>query len=170
MLLDSLNVFDPKGTALTLATGTSFSSQVIDLGGPAIGGAQGRDLGPSANVFLTCALNGVTSGGAATLQIKLQGAPDNGSGAPGTYTDYLLSPVYTLAELQAVTGEQYAFPVVIPPRPPGVAMPRFLQLAYVLAGAALTAGTVFAFLSVGRDDQTAYMSGFTPPPTSGAGT
>ena len=183
MLLGINSDFEPAsstGTYNSLATvvAAGVSSQVIDLGGPAITGnggttQNGRDLGPGANAngpWLVVALNNVTvSATNTTLQFKLQGAPDNGSGAPGTYTDYLLSPAYTAAELAAVTGEQFFFPIILPPRPPGVLPPRYLQLAYVSANGSVTAGTIYAGLSTGRSDWYAENANFTPPPTSGAG-
>ena len=179
MLLGINSDFEPAsstGTYNSLATvsAAGTSSQALDLGGPAIFGTgpNGRDLGPGTNgngPFLVVALNNVTTSATnTTLQFKLQGAPDN-SGVPGTWTDYLLSPAYTVAELQAMTGEQFFFPITLPPRPPGVAPPRFYQLAYVSANGSITAGTIYAGLANGRTDWTAGNENFTPPPTSGAG-
>ena len=72
-------------------TGTQAASNIVDLGGPALpGSASGggaRDLGVGddpalkLSALVTTAITGGTS-----LQLQLQGAPDNGSGAPGSYT------------------------------------------------------------------------------------
>jgi hypothetical protein len=171
MILDMYSTLEPKGTTLVGLTGAQASAQAIDLAGPVIGGSQGRDMGAAGmGLPLTVALNGITaSGTATTLQLDFQGAPDNGSGAPGTWTTYVSTGPMTVAEIEALTGEAYAFGINVPARPPGVPLPRFYQLLKTVAGGTLTAGTIFAGLTTGRDDQVAYMSGFVPPPTSGAG-
>jgi len=175
MFIDSTTIFEQKGTSLATVVSNGTSSYVVDLGGPAIGGSQGRDLGvgPDSNgPFLTLTINNLaTTGTNVTLQFALQGAPDNGSGAPGTYRTMLMSPVYTAAQLEQVGLADYVFPIVLPPVAPGQAPPRFLQLTYTLGGTSpvITAGTIFAGLTIGRDDQVFYQSGFTPPPASGAG-
>lgn len=178
MFLDNGTTFIPKGTSLAGLTGAGVNSeQFVDLGGPAIGGGA-RDIGVGTNgngLFLTVALNGVTASDTlTTLQFDLQGAVDNGSGAPGTWNTYASSGPLNVAELTATTGEQYAFGITMPTRPPGLPLPRFLQLKRTCSNSGtatgtITAGTLYAGLTIGRDDQVAYVSGFTPPPTQGAG-
>ena len=175
MMLDSTLTFEPKGTSLATVSAAGTSTNAIDLGVTnGIGGSNGRDIGlgtDSHGIRTFVALSGTISTSATntTLQFKLQGAPDNGSGAPGTFVDFGVSPAYTVTELQAKYGEAFFFAGTVPPRPPGVAPPRFLQLAYVPANGSITAGTITAGLSIGNDESTAYPANFTVPPTSGAG-
>ena len=169
MILDALLQFD---TAANLAqvVGTYNSSNVIDLGligiplSAAGGGARDMGIGDDpALKFFAAITAGFTSGGAGTLQIKVQGAPDNGAGAPGTYYDMLLTPVYALATLTVgQTLMDFDFPGV----PPGQAVPRFIRLAYIIAGATMTAGTVVSYIVLDRIDQiqgtTGVLSGYPP--------
>ena len=100
MILDNLLTFTGTSNGATggitagaqtdlPTTGTQAASNILDLGGPALpGSANGggaRDLGIGDNpalklsALVTTAITGGTS-----LQLQLQGAPDNGSGAPGS--------------------------------------------------------------------------------------
>jgi len=92
-----------------------------------------------------------TSGGAATLAVQLQGATDNGSGAPAAFSTWWVSPTYALATIAVVGARLMDMDM---PRPPaGIAVPRFLQLTYVIAGATTTAGNVSSYLVLDRHDQ-----------------
>ena len=134
MILDGLLQFSgPTGDAPT-ATGTS--ANIIDLhmaGIPVLATGQGaRDMGigdkPALKLLVqvTALFTGLTS-----LQVSLQGAPDNGAGLPGTFVPWWLSPVYAAATL-AAGARLYDMDM---PRPPaGVAVPRFLQLGYTIVG------------------------------------
>jgi hypothetical protein len=174
MLIDSQTVFYPKGTSLVGLTGAANASpNIVSLeAAGAIGGTNGRDVGNGKPLYLACTLNGVAAGAGTTLQIDIQGAPDNGSGAPGTFVTYATSGPMTLAEVQSTAGQQFAFPIALPLRPMGQPAPSFLQLNLEVAsgGGTLTAGTIFAGLVLDRDDTYYAPSGFTPPPTVGAGT
>src|SRR5215813_4954309 len=69
-------------------TGTQNSSNILDLhmsGIPVLANLQGaRDLGVGDNPALKMLVQVVTAiTGGTSLQVVLQGAPDNGSGAPG---------------------------------------------------------------------------------------
>ena len=72
-------------------TGTQTSSNIIDLhmlGIPVLAANQGaRDMGIGDDPALKLAIQ-VTSAftGGTSLQVNLQGAPDNGTGIPGTFT------------------------------------------------------------------------------------
>ena len=122
-------------------TGTQVSSQQIDVGvgtsaAPALpsdaAGGGYRDLGigddPAMKLLLevTTAFTGGTS-----LQINLQAAPDNGSGAPGAFTTWWGTPVYT--EAQLVVGARL-WDIDWPRPPAAVAQGRFFQLQYVSVG------------------------------------
>ena len=164
MILDNLLMFtntanggsDP-GDLLT-ATGTVPSTNNIDLhilrGVPVLAAGQGaRDWGigddPALKLLVQVSTT-FTSGGGGTLAVALAGAPDNGSGLPAAFTVWYTSPVYALATL--TTGARLLDMDV--PRPPdGVPVPRFLQLQFVVGGAAMTGGAVKAGIVIDRYDQ-----------------
>jgi hypothetical protein len=158
MILDAFLAFD---TAANLAqvTGTYTSANVLDLHAtgalPVLSNLQGaRDMGigdKPALKMLVQVVTAFTSGGAATLAISLQGAPDNGSAAPGSYTTWWTSPAYALATI-AVAGARL-FDMDMPRPPAGVGIPRFLRMSYAIAGATTTAGTLGAYIVLDRMDQ-----------------
>ena len=169
MILDALLQFD---SAINLAqpAGTYNSTNVLDLhlsGLPVLASGQGaRDIGigdDPAMKLMVLVTTAFTSGGAATLQVNFQGAPDNGSGAPGTYSTYMSTPVYALAALIAgarLMDDDW-------PRPPaGVVFPRFVRLTYVVGTTSFTAGMVESFAVGDRFDQpeitNAVLSGYPP--------
>ncbi len=125
------------GTDTPTASGTSTSSGIIDLhmaGIPVLANLQGaRDIGigddPAIKLMVQCATAAV---GGTSMAVNLQGATDNGSGAPATFVTFFGSPVYTTAQL--VLGAQL-LPFDMPRPPQGVAIPRFLTLQYVEVGA-----------------------------------
>jgi hypothetical protein len=158
MILDNLLSF---GITQNLAqvTGTYTSLNSLDLhvaatGLPVLANLQGaRDLGigdDPALKLLVQVTTTFTSGGAGTLQVKFQGATDNGSGAANAFSDWWVSPAYALATL--VQGARL-MDMDMPRPPAGIAVPRFLQLSYVIGGATMTAGQVSAFLVLDRMDQ-----------------
>lgn len=136
-------------------TGTQDASNIIDLGvvdgiPSAANGGGARDIGtgddPSLKLsaIVTDAFVDGTS-----LQLELQGAPDDGSGAPGAYTVMWTSPAVVEANL--ITGVQLANIDV--PRPvAGQPLPRFLKLTYISVGTH-TAGDIEAQIVIDRDDQ-----------------
>ena len=135
-------------------TGTQTASNIIDLGlvglPTSAGGAGARDIGigdkPSLKLdaIATTAFAGGTS-----LQIELDGAPDNGSGAPGTYTQMWLSEVFLEAAL--IQGCQLAN-VDVPRVLFEQVLPRFLRLQYITSGTH-TAGAIEAGILIDREDQ-----------------
>jgi hypothetical protein len=148
-------------------TGTQTSSNILDLGISGLptsaSGGGARDIGigddPAMKllVLVVVALTGGTS-----LQVNLQGAPDNGSGAPGSFTTMLSSPV--VAEASLIAGARLMEDDM--PRPvPGQALPRFLQLQYVSVGTH-GAGQIRAHLVLDRHDlpeqSNAVLGGYTP--------
>ena len=161
MILDALLQFD-NAASLAIAAGTQASTNVIDFGlgtstNPAIpsnangGGARDMGIGDDPALKLLVQVSTTfTSGGAGTLSVAIQGAPDNGSGAPGSYTTWWTSPVYALATL--VAGARL-LNMDFPRPPAGVAVPRFVRLLYTVGTATMTAGAVSAYLVFDRDDQ-----------------
>lgn len=155
MILDAQNLFSSADN-LAQVVGTYNSTNIIDLhmaGIPVLANGQGaRDIGAAGTKLKLFAVitTAFTSGGAATLQVNLQGATDNGSGAPAAYSTWWSSPVYALATLNAGS---WLFNMDMPRPPDGIAIPRFLRLTYVIAGATTTAGNVTAGLVIDRPDQ-----------------
>lgn len=154
MILDSLLRFTgASGQAVT--TGAAASTDVVDLhmsGIPALANLQGaRDLGIGTRLKLTTRVTTTftTAGGAGTLTVAFQGAPDNGSGVPGSYTTWWVSPAYALATL--VQGARL-FEIDFPRPPAGVGVPRFVRFLFTNATADFTAGIVQSFIVLDRDD------------------
>lgn len=172
MILDALTAFSTPAAPdnLALGTGTYNSNNVIDLGLVGLpasasgGGARDVGIGDAPSLKLMCeVVTSFTSGGAGTLQLTLQGAPDNGTGAPGAYYTMLQSQAISLANL--VQGARL-FDVDVPRPPPGQALPRFLRLQYIIGGAAMTAGQCVSCIVLDRIDQpvgiTNALSGYPP--------
>jgi Bbp16-like protein len=135
-------------------TGTQNSSNIIDLhmsGIPVLANLQGaRDIGVGDDPALKLLIQVITAiTGGTSLQVVLQGAPDNGSGAPGSYANWWASPVY--AEATLVAGARL-YDMDMPRPPAGIGVPRFLRLGYVSAGTH-TAGSLGAWIVLDRMDQ-----------------
>lgn len=165
MILDSLLVWDSARAASGFTVSTQDSTNIIDLAAtgqiPVLAAGQGaRDLGVGDNPALKINVQvatALTSGGASTLQVAIQGAPDNGSGAPGAWTIYAQSSVYALATL-AVVGANL-LPIDLPRPPAGAPLPRFLKLTYTVGTAVFTGGTIYAELVLDRQDWITYPAG-----------
>src|SRR5712671_2475115 len=150
MILDGFLQFS-SAQSIAAVVSTINSTNIIDLGVGLAGNPQipsfaagggARDIGigddPAMKLLVQISTT-VTYGGAATLQVKLQGAIDNGSGAPAAFSDWWLSPAYALATL--IAGARL-YDMDMPRPPDGIAIPRYLQMAYVIAGATTTAGNI----------------------------
>lgn len=166
MILDGLLLFTGTSNGATggitsgtytdsPTTGTQILSNIVDLGvnsgvPSSANGGGARDMGigddPSLklSVIATIALTGGTS-----IQLELDGAPDNGSGAPGTYTPMWNSEVILEAALTA--GAQLAN-IDVPRTVPGQPLPRFLRMRTISAGTH-SAGAIQANIVIDRDDQ-----------------
>ena len=158
-----------SGQAITT---TAASTNVIDLAGLGsgttvtniIGNASvfGEDIGIGSGVYRPKILVtvGTAFAGGTSLNVQLQGAPDNGSGSPGTYVTYDESGAVVTASL---TANQVIFRVdVAAIQPANGPLPRFLRLNYTVVGT-YTAGTIaFAGIVLDRQDWSAgmYPSGF----------
>lgn len=157
MILDSLLMFStPAAPQALTAQGDVASTNIIDLLNP-------RDMGIGDNPALKLAIyitTAFTSAGAGTLQVKFQGAPDNGSGAPGTYVTYTESRAYALADL-AIGAK--LLPIDVPHRDPTlvVTFPRFYRLLYTIAIADFTGGAIVAGIVLDRQDSAQYPAGLT---------
>lgn len=117
-------------------TGTQAASNIIDLGLAGLptsangGGARDIGIGDNRAMKLSAIAVGTFAGGT-SLQLQLQGAPDNGSGAPGAFTTMWTGPAVLLANL--VNGAQLAN-VDVPRVIPGQPLPRYLQLNFISTG------------------------------------
>lgn len=172
MILDGLLTFTGTSNGATAGitsgantdaptTGTQNASNILDLGvdsgipSPANGGGA-RDLGIGDNPSLKLLVN-VTDAfvDGTSLQLILAGAPDDGSGAPGSYTTMWTGPAVLEADL--IAGCQLAN-VDVPRTIPGQPLPRFLRLSFVTVGTH-TAGDVYAGIVLDRFDQVGSQSG-----------
>lgn len=157
MILDAYLQFD-NAVSLAIAAGTQASTNVIDLGitsgiPSSANGGGARDIGigdDPAMKLLVQVITTFTSGGAATLSVTIQGAVDNGAGAPAGFSSWWASPAYALAALNA--GSRL-LDMDMPRPPDGIAIPRYLRLLYTVGAATVTAGTVSSFIVLDRDDQ-----------------
>lgn len=177
MILDNLVAFESTA-GITVTTGTVTSTNIVDLGvgfqnpanlqGLAIpgvaagGGARDIGVGDDPALKLMVDVTAAPSGGT-SLQIVLQGAPDNGSGQPGSFTTYATGFAVPTAN---ITAGSRLFDIDIPRPPPGVAMPRYLQLQYVVVGTFSPGVTLRPYIVLDRIDQpvgtTGLLSGYVP--------
>ena len=140
-------------------TGTQAASNVIDLGLSGIpssaNGGGARDIGVGdPELYLSALVDAAFTGGT-SLQLQLQGAPDNGSGAAGSYTTMWTGAAVVEANL--VSGMQIANISV--PRPvAGQVLPRFLKLNFISVGTHST-GTISCSIVLNRDDMPVGITG-----------
>lgn len=92
-----------------------------------------------------------------SLQIAFQGAPENSTSHSSglrsdlTFATYIETDAIAVALLTANTRiASFDWPM----RKTGQALPRFVQLDYVVAGSNATAGTITADVTIGDDDAT----------------
>ena len=149
-------------------TSTAASTNIVDLTGAGSGNAPlnrignasvfGQDLGigdgPASlhiDVWITTSF---VSAGGATMQVQFQGAIDNGSNAPSTYTTYTETDALTVAQLtrSLVIPEANVIRLWWPHRAIQAAMPRFIRLNYVVATSTFSAGAVAAGLVMQQDE------------------
>ena len=136
-------------------TGTQDCSNIIDIGvksgiPTSANGGGARDLGIGDDPSLKLLVQVTTAFTVGTsMQVELQGAPDNGSGAPGSYSVMWLGPVVTEANM--VAGA-YLANVDVPRTIPGQAPPRFLKLTCITVGTH-TLGQIEGTIVLDRFDQ-----------------
>lgn len=165
MILDNLLTFTGTSNGATggitagaqtdlPTTGTQAASNIIDLGLAGIpsyangGGARDIGVGDDPSLKLSAIVVTAITGGT-SLQLQLQGAPDNGSGAPGSYTTMWTSAA--IAEASLVAGAQLAN-IDVPRVVFGQALPRFLKLNFISVGTH-SAGAIECQIVLDRDDQ-----------------
>lgn len=165
MILDNLLTFTGTSNGATggitsgaqtdaPTTGTQVASNIIDLGvasgvPSSANGGGARDIGVGdPEVYLSAIVIAAFTSGT-SLQLVLAGAPDNGSGAPGSYTTMWSSAA--IVEASLVAGAQIAN-VSVPRVVFGQALPRYLRLSFVTVGTHVT-GTINSGIVLNRDDQ-----------------
>lgn len=159
MILDwylSFSGASPAAPTDSPTTGTEVASNIVDLGvtngiPTSANGAGARDIGVGDTPALKLMVVVTTAFASGTsLQIDVAGAPDDGTGAPGSYTVMWTSPA--VAEANLDVGAQLGtidFPRVVPGQ---TALPRFLRMRYITVGTH-TAGALRANIVLDRDDQ-----------------
>lgn len=168
MILDAEQMFDSPSAPIDLAqvVGTYPSTNVIDYGIVAGipsyangGGARDMGIGDRPALKLLCQVQeAFTSGGAGTLQIHVQFAPDDGVGGVGTFETAWSSKAYALADVAVVGARLLDMDY---PRPGGdQPIPRFTRLLYQIAGATMTAGALVSGVVIDRDDQPRQSAGY----------
>jgi Bbp16 len=158
MILDGYLLFTNfagggTGVGDTPTVGSQVSTNQLDLGiiglPTSAGGGGARDIGigdDPAMKLLVLVTTAFASG--TSLQVNVQGAPDNGAGAPGAFVIMASGPV--VAEANLIVGARL-LDIDMPRPAPAQPLPRFLQLGYVSVGTH-TAGAVKGFLVLDRHD------------------
>lgn len=166
MILDNLLMFTgtSNGAAAGITsgantdaptTGTQIASNILDLGvnsgvPSSANGGGARDLGIGDNPSLELLAAVTTTFTVGTsLQLLLAGAPDNGSGSPGSYTTMWTS--FAFLEAALLAGVQLAN-ITLPRTLPGQVLPRFLRLSFISVGNHST-GAIECGIVLDRDDQ-----------------
>jgi hypothetical protein len=148
MLIDKQNQFSADNGDSPTSTGSTVSTNIVDLG-------IARDIGGAVSdqLMLLCQVaTAFTSGGSATLQVQFQTAPDNGSGLPGSWVTLAQSDAIPVAQL--VRGYKF-----LPGELPGPTQ-RFVRLNYVIGTAAMTGGALKAALVPSLDVAPVYARGY----------
>lgn len=168
-IMDNLLVFSSAQALTTTAASTS----IVDLTGAGSGNAPnlvwgtstvfGEDIGigsgtgsPRLRIDLV-----VVPAGGTSINFQFQGAPDNGSNAPGTYVTYAETGAILTADFSA---DKRVWDIAVPNREIAAAMPRFLRVNYTIVGTYST-GTVNAFIYLGGQnaDNMQYPHNYTGP-------
>lgn len=142
ILCDQQSLVNGVGTFLSEG---SFDAGTVDTMVAAFQarGAVRHDVGQGNPLFLNVQIveDVDSAGGAATLKVELVTADDE------ALTSNLVSVAITgdaIAEATLVAGYKFPFPVILPP---GLGADRFYGLRFTVAGEAITAGKIDAWLS-----------------------
>jgi hypothetical protein len=136
MYLDRQNLFS---SSQAITTGSTASTDIIDLG-------SSRDIGAGEPLEVIVAIDATfTSGGAGTLDVKLQTDTAVGFGTAVTLASTGATALASLTAGAAIARWKV---------PRGVQ--RYLRLQYVVATADMTAGTITAGIGIGRQDTATY--------------
>lgn len=149
MLLDSQLMFSDAQAI----TASAASTNVVTFSNP-------RDMGIGGEIYLVVVGSGTfaSAGGTATLQIAVQYSTDN-----STYVDAAISGVMTITELNntVLDNQPYLFGICLPrPQKGNTTTPLYVRLYYTVGTQDFTAGSVQAYLNIGRDDVVYYPSAY----------
>lgn len=150
MILDKQTMFSEAQT-LVASAGSFASTNVIDLG---IARNVGGDTHPTLELFAQIVSTYLASGGASTLKVDVQTAPDDGSGGIGSWVTLASSDAIAKASL--VAGYKFAISGFLP-----TPTQRFLRLQYTIATSDGTAGAITAGLTPSGEYRAAYARGYT---------
>lgn len=146
--LDKQNQFSADAGDSPTATGSTASTNVIDLGvARDIGGAVSEQL-----FLLAQVVTAFTSGGSATLKVQYQGSNDNSS-----FTTIAQSDDVAVASL--VAGYRFLNGYLL--SAPGTTLYRYLRLNYVIGTAVMTAGAIRGGFTPSLDVAPTYARGYT---------
>ncbi|MGC9966400.1 MAG: Bbp16 family capsid cement protein [Syntrophobacteraceae bacterium] len=172
MIMDNLLLLDGSVSAAGVLSGTLYSAwtvgggvgdqpsaNVIDVSQLASSASgYGRDVGIGDDPALLLVVQVATTfstGSSPTLQVRLQTAPDSGTGTIGAYVDLVTTPVLAASALTAGTE------LLKIPLPVGIQ--KFIRVLYTVGTAAFTAGAVIASIVLDREalgPQLGYRSGY----------
>lgn len=138
MILDERGEFLDATALNTGAAGTYLIGDVIDTApGPLT-----RDAGLADGLWFVVQVDtAATSGGAATLQLKLVSDAQAAIATDGSATEHLVTPVFALAAVSPAGKQLFAAKV-----PPG-AYERYIGVLQVTGTAAFTGGKLNAFFT-----------------------
>ena len=153
MIIDASMIFDQNVpvTVSRVSTNSIDLQGILITSGSQYGGAlQGRDLngGDGIQVPKMFALVMTTFTGGTSLNVQFQGAPDNGSGSPGTYNTFAETGAIPVASL--IAGFR-VFEIDLPGPISNFPLPRFVQLNYVTVGT-FTTGALYSAVVLSRDE------------------
>jgi hypothetical protein len=143
MLIDKQNEFSADAGDSPTGTGSTASTNIVDLG-------VARDIGGAVTdqLMLLCeVITAFASGGSATLQVQFQTSPDASTWSILAQSDAI--PVTSLVQ-------GYKF---LPGGVPGGTQ-RYIRLNYVIGTAVMTAGALKAGLVPALDVQPVYPRGY----------
>jgi hypothetical protein len=157
MILDSQNMFTAISGGVSVgdsptSSGATPSTNIIDLG-------VNRDIGGAVteHLQLLCqVISGFATASGGTLQVQLQTAPDNGSGAPGAWATIEQSDFVPVSSLAA--GYKFLEGPMV--SPVSGAAGRFLRLNFNVGTGPMTAGTLEAALVPAMQHSPTYKGGY----------
>lgn len=167
MFVDSENQFSTGGSAgqtINFGAGTTALGNVIDSG--PLGGQNtpsqnaGRDFGMGYPAWLVLLfVTAPTSGGAATIDLQLVSSASPALTSPNVMAD-LTGGALAYNGGKFATGLRYA--IAMPRAGVGgtTGWLRYIGINFIVATAALTGGTVNAFLTRDLQDNVFYVAGF----------
>lgn len=149
MIIDTQEQFS-SGQTLIVGTGDTVSTNILDTNPTGIPATpQNHDEGVGEEVFLNVRIGTAVASATGTLELVLQTDDNSSFSSP---TEFPLNAALGAASYPANT---FVYRGRLP-----IGLERYLRVVYRVGTAALTAGTVDAFLTKDTQAQRAYASGF----------